>query len=692
MEKSLIEYSNLYGFDENSKKIFNQIREDYIKDVKKYDYTINEILRYYIFQFNIENFDIDIKYEQAVYILKKSLFLSLYSKDYTIQMNNYNELFSSLIIKDPKNNQTKTKQKVFNFLKDILKNKDHSMRAFNFYDIQEYQQKKVNNIDFPEINSKLFNYKLYGDVYIWKSNEVFVDFAAESIGGGVIGDRGWVQEEFSTAGLSLLPFIGNLKKMDKFTNLSVNPSIIYTIAYFTPNNTYYGGSLSKVITEEDKFNPFNETEPLTIPIYWLTLTGIDLKYYVNPDKYKTNINAILHHDYVKQIAQPYSLYSNMVLRARKAYYLTIWIQYLLGKKEIIINTGNWAAGDFKWDSKVSHTIQLNSINFVYNNLKSDISDLNIKYIYHSFDQKGKEKIEKIRDTWGSPDKQPDFTSYLQDTVYFNKPDSIYIQFYDKKDFYVHSYYFIDFANTTYIGKRYTNPRTHIQEMEYIPIAFNPSFIVGENNPYAKKFNQITVYSTETFFQIMKLFIDLDKNYTNNIHIIERCLELDLYPIGDPGVPEIDVGSLKKYTNEGFKNQSEDQKKDWFEIKRFKTMLYAIRVKFSIPHLKELLLSTSDMYIVEETSTRGARDAEWGSGSDPKNIYLIPMVIEDGKGYNYLGQILMHVRKEIRLGKQLSLLLYKSPKDFFGMEMVENGLIDKIKLEYEPISIDFFYIL
>jgi ribA/ribD-fused uncharacterized protein len=63
------------------------------------------------------------------------------------------------------------------------------------------------------------------------------------------------------------------------------------------------------------------------------------------------------------------------------------------------------------------------------------------------------------------------------------------------------------------------------------------------------------------------------------------------------------------------------------------MLEAVRAKFTQHDgLKAILLGTGDARIVEHTTN----DAYWGDGGD-------------GSGENRLGQILMHVREELRAG-------------------------------------------
>eukprot|EP01130_Rhizamoeba_saxonica_P014568 TRINITY_DN637_c0_g1_i2.p1 TRINITY_DN637_c0_g1~~TRINITY_DN637_c0_g1_i2.p1 ORF type:complete len:166 (-),score=37.97 TRINITY_DN637_c0_g1_i2:193-690(-) len=65
------------------------------------------------------------------------------------------------------------------------------------------------------------------------------------------------------------------------------------------------------------------------------------------------------------------------------------------------------------------------------------------------------------------------------------------------------------------------------------------------------------------------------------------------------------------------------------------MLEALREKFKFPYFQNILLETGDKWIIEHVHI----DKQWADGSD-------------GTGLNYLGKLLMHVRKEINSGTEL----------------------------------------
>jgi ribA/ribD-fused uncharacterized protein len=84
-------------------------------------------------------------------------------------------------------------------------------------------------------------------------------------------------------------------------------------------------------------------------------------------------------------------------------------------------------------------------------------------------------------------------------------------------------------------------------------------------------------------------------------------------------------------------QSLKLRSDWDQIK-LSTMEWAIRQKFSDESLKEQLLQTDDEELVEGNVWH---DTYFGKCTCPKC---------GGKGENYLGKILMKIRREIRDNK------------------------------------------
>jgi ribA/ribD-fused uncharacterized protein len=74
------------------------------------------------------------------------------------------------------------------------------------------------------------------------------------------------------------------------------------------------------------------------------------------------------------------------------------------------------------------------------------------------------------------------------------------------------------------------------------------------------------------------------------------------------------------------------REDWNDIK-LKVMEDLLRIKFKIPELRQLLIDTGTQELVEGNWWK---DYYWG--------------VCNGKGKNYLGKLLMKLRKEIQDGK------------------------------------------
>ena len=76
--------------------------------------------------------------------------------------------------------------------------------------------------------------------------------------------------------------------------------------------------------------------------------------------------------------------------------------------------------------------------------------------------------------------------------------------------------------------------------------------------------------------------------------------------------------------------NEKDLEEWNAYKKFNLMKRLLRMKFTIPELKEMLLSTGDEELVEGNYWH---DTIWG--------------VCDGVGDNRLGKMLMEIRKELK---------------------------------------------
>lgn len=203
------------------------------------------------------------------------------------------------------------------------------------------------------------------DAYLFKSDEIFVNFAATTLGGGVLG-HGWVQEEFLTSCLSLLPFIGGIRNY--YTNLNKEPVVFGTNAFFQPNLEFYGRKTGLIEKHETIMkNPENIVTPIPESplIYWLSMSAINLTG-------KPKITDIYH----------------MLELAINGYYLAIL--HLLSvngtDNTSIINTGNWGAGAFGWDPSIIYLIQIIAFHFAVSKYIEEVGkSVPIRLHYHCYD-------------------------------------------------------------------------------------------------------------------------------------------------------------------------------------------------------------------------------------------------------------------------------------------------------------------
>lgn len=234
------------------------------------------------------------------------------------------------------------------------------------------------------LNSQL---KITPTVYKWQTDQIYVNFAARHLGGGVL-NTGWVQEEFLITCLDLLPFISQLSQ--EYTELHKNPAIIRTNAIFEPNLKFYGrqtGLIYHYHTIKENVSQVFKSIDHPIPIYWLSMAAINLRY-------SNNVPTEKDVDCMLQVAT-------------RAFYLTL---LTLSKSSNIIpqttiNTGNWGAGAFGWDPRCSFLIQwlaFGLAKFAFSQYQPLIDIDQVTFHYHTYDNDTYKLIKAIDiDAFGS---------------------------------------------------------------------------------------------------------------------------------------------------------------------------------------------------------------------------------------------------------------------------------------------------
>ncbi len=126
------------------------------------------------------------------------------------------------------------------------------------------------------------------------------------------------------------------------------------------------------------------------------------------------------------------------------------------------------------------------------------------------------------------------------------------------------------------------------------------------------------YNNEQFYQAMKAF------QFDDTEIYEKIRN---------------TKNPKTAKNLGRKVQNFDPKR-WNKVSK-KYMLEGLRYKFKLPEFQQILLDTGDKLIVESSPW----DTVWGSGLDIKHYDAVDP--EMFKGTNWLGELLMKVRNEMK---------------------------------------------
>jgi hypothetical protein len=211
--------------------------------------------------------------------------------------------------------------------------------------------------------------------YRWAPNEVFANFANRRLGGGVL-DHGWVQEEFLTACIDLLPQIGRLRAIYK--DLDVNPALFEVEAWFTPNLKFYGRRTG-LIAQHDQIvgDPTQVLLPLTKPcqVFWLSMAAICIG---------------------KRAPRPQEV-TQMLLTAYRAFYLSLLACHSRSLPKIVINTGNWGAGAFGWDARMSYLIQYFAFGLAHRRFRRETgSKVEVTYHHHAYDTKTLELIRELK--------------------------------------------------------------------------------------------------------------------------------------------------------------------------------------------------------------------------------------------------------------------------------------------------------
>lgn len=237
-----------------------------------------------------------------------------------------------------------------------------------------------------------------------------------------------------------------------------------------------------------------------------------------------------------------------------------------------------------------------------------------------------------RNTWGAASNNS-WQQFFGDTVYANKPTTVGFE----------KYYC--FMNT------YPDGAQGNSDLGQAPIKLGLYYDV------AKIGNPVNVWQhAESYYQAMKKVYN---NGTYDQQSLSQALQWDA------------SGQIMNIYN-AYKGRITGLRSDWQTLSLY-IMLDLVRAKFmQNNNMMNILLSTSGKYIVEETTDRApiSKDSFFGNevGKYSHPNWVTDPQKQPGQGSNLLGQILMHVRKELESGKLLPLTLYADPVDFFKAQV------------------------
>lgn len=160
-------------------------------------------------------------------------------------------------------------------------------------------------------------------------------------------------------------------------------------------------------------------------------------------------------------------------------------------------------------------------------------------------------------------------------------------------------------------------------------------------------NAIAFYgNTSPFSNFLPCKLNLngiDFRYSERLYFMEVARLFGNKELGKELLELDSPGQIKKRAESFISELNGDDRKKWEEVK-YSAMLNAIRIKFnSNLILRGLLLATGNKTLIE-----ASHDTTWGSGI---RLWDNNSTSTEFPGYNWLGEIIMQVRDEIRSGKR-----------------------------------------
>lgn len=265
--------------------------------------------------------------------------------------------------------------------------------------VNDFDNKKFEK---PDIN-------LVNKYYTYKKDEYYVDFASANLGGDVLGDHGFVQEEIMFAESSFLYVFASIKKHnhhDITFDVINEPLLVYTTHLI--KNIYTDiNEAKKIFGKDEKYNDIikkDNCKNFGVSAYGSCAIEIG-EYLKNKEKNKEKIinemkkvennipyyfiaiaanNRKKNNNVEKKYT--YEEFSKLLQTAYRGYLLTLkYHESCRSHEKCVIHTGNWGVGAFGHNLGMIYIIQYLALSLAYS--KYHDVKLDIKYHYGQNDKK-----------------------------------------------------------------------------------------------------------------------------------------------------------------------------------------------------------------------------------------------------------------------------------------------------------------
>jgi len=197
---------------------------------------------------------------------------------------------------------------------------------YSFSDIDVDSPLPSRHLQSPQQSENTFDFVGEAGLYNWKAGEVYVNFANDRLGGGLLDERGWVQEEILSFCSTIFPLLVILRLNQQIiTSLLRCPRLFSFRHIFDIRRQFYGGPYKQTLRRADTFKE-----------NWVLRSD-----YPAADVHRLRLPAINR----SRPANARVPYDTMIDVAIKGFYQAI--KQAKSPNQLIIHTGHWGGGAFE---------------------------------------------------------------------------------------------------------------------------------------------------------------------------------------------------------------------------------------------------------------------------------------------------------------------------------------------------------